>query len=89
MAYLKAQELLLLGPIDGKHVLAEKNDFFQCVLHILVFLDYGNGLIDVRFVVRLRLDEFVEVKTICVHFVNGPGNYLNVKSGILRLFAFK
>lgn len=61
---MKTEKLFFLCVRGSKKVFTEKDDFFECILKIFIFLNNMYGLIDIGLVVGLGFDKFVKVETI-------------------------
>jgi hypothetical protein len=61
---LKTKELFSLDTGGSEKVLTEKDDFFEGVFDIFIFLNDVDGVVNIGFVIGLGLDEFVEVESI-------------------------
>jgi hypothetical protein len=59
---VQTEELFFLGSDNAQVVLAEENDLFESTFDIFIFLDGVQSVVNIGFVVRLRLDQFFQAK---------------------------
>lgn len=59
---MQTEELFFLGSDNAQVVLAEENDLFESTFGIFIFLDGVQSVVDIGFVVGLRLDQFFQAK---------------------------